>query len=160
MSKLKSILSIIIVFLFSCTNKEDKLVQAEFDKLEGQWTITNFKIGGSVTPNVKAYIKTGGILFRKCIYNRKAFDKNTACGADFDVNGELYGMGYKYDLSTDIYDMSVGTYASQTSQLQQAIAATLAGTYKIVIVGNTMTAVQKSNVNYSGLEVSFTATRK
>ena len=99
-------------------------------------------------------------MFRKCIYNRKAFDKNTACGADFDVNGELYGMGYKYDLSTDIYDISVGTYASQTSQFQQNIAATLGGTYKIVIVGSSMTAVQKSNVNYSGLEVSFTATRK
>ena len=152
--------SFVFLVLFSCTNKEDKLVQAEFDKLEGQWIITNFRIGGSAAPNVKAYIKTGGILFGKCIYNRKAFDKNTVCGGEIEINGELFGMGYKYDLSTDIYDISVGTYASQTSQFQQNIAATLGGTYKIVIVGSTMTAVQKSNVNYSGLEVSFTAMRK
>ena len=150
-----------LVGLVACISKEEKFIQAEFDKIEGIWIISNFKIAGDVRPELKTYIKTAAIEFGACRYKKKAFDNNTVCGGNIDINGEISGVGYTYNVSTSRYELTFGLPASQAGIIKDNLVATLTGSYQIDIDGNKMTAVQKSNKNYPGvIEVSFTATRK
>jgi hypothetical protein len=142
-------------------SKEEKFIQAEFDRIEGTWIVNNFNVNSSVNPALKTYIKSAAIEFGACKYKKKAFDNNTACGGDIDINGDILGSSYTYNMDTGFYELSFGLIGTQNDPLKSMLAATLTGSYKIDIDGNKMTAVQKSNKNYTGvIEVSFTATRK
>jgi hypothetical protein len=142
-------------------SKEEKFVQAEFDKIEGTWIISNFKVDNSVNPALKTYIKSAAIEFSACKYKKKAFDNNTGCIGSTDINGDILGSSYTYNISTGFYELSFALIGSQTDPLKNRLAATLTGSYQIDIDGNKMTAVQKSNKNFTGvIEVSFTATKK
>ena len=159
----------LVLGLFSCTNKQEQFIQAEFDKIQGNWIIDNLVMPSNAPDTLKNFYQSGELVFNNCKYNQKEFTKSPAvCGSSAEINNTVIEFSYKYDYDKSQFVWSVGTNENtpKTFKIQRATQI-FDGNWEVVVDGNKMTAIRrdvvKSYLNQATLykgEVMFTATRK
>ncbi len=146
----------------SCHTKENKFVQAEFDKIIGTWEVQSFNVTGSAPDSLKIFFKSGVLLFKKCDYKKKNFN---LCSGELELNGIVFDNTYRYDYSAKLFKFNqVGAYGEKPSELMIRTVINgnllLYGDWELTVADNILTAKQVRNVNKIGDEVSFVAKRK
>jgi hypothetical protein len=158
-----------LLILDSCHTKENKFVQAEFDKIQGTWIIDNFTLPPDAPDSLQNFFKSGVFLFKKCKYNQKEFTKNPAvCGGEAEINQTVVSMYYNYLYDVQQFMWAVNTLEAtpKTFKINKAVQL-FDGNWEVLINGNKMVAKRKDVIKsylqpgsfYKG-EVMFTATRK
>ena len=159
-----------IFFLFisitSCINKQEKFVQAEIDKIGGNWAIDNLMMPANAPDTLKNFFKKGELLFNSCKYSSKS---SSSCSGEAEINNVIIGVPFSYVYNSSLFKWQL-TYSnndgfrSGSSKAQQIFD----GSWEVTIDGNKMTAKRKDAIKsyggdqatlYKG-EVMFTATKK
>jgi hypothetical protein len=163
-------LFVILVFigLLSCQNKEEKFIQAEYDKMEGNWVINTFTVSGNISDELKKTLKTGEMILRSCQYKLKNENTPVGCGGgDAQFNEYLYGIGTKYIYASKLFTLTLALYGTDpnvinntVSKSQMNIIALINGDWDVTVTGNQMTAKQVTNKSGLAVQLMFTATKK
>ena len=159
----------LVLVLFSCTNKQEEFIQAEFNKVQGNWVIDNLVMPANAPDTLKNFYQSGELVFNNCKYNQKEFTKSPAvCGGEAAINQVVLFFAYKYDynLSQFVWEVGFTNYTVKTFNIRKA-SQIFDGNWEVVVDGNKMTAIRRDVVKsyldqatlYKG-EVMFTATRK
>jgi hypothetical protein len=150
-----------------CNSESDKLVQAEFDKIQGTWQIASFNTNISTNDSLKNILKKGEVLFNNCKYNRKSFDKNEVCSGDFQVNEIIYNLSYLYSSTSKLFSLKLFPSGPSGQSMivlpgteQYNVRQLMNGEWEFILVNNTLSAKQIKNTALPNIQVSFTATRK
>ena len=158
---------ITIISLVGCKSDQNKFVQTEFDKMQGIWTINAFSTSINLTDSLKNTLKNGKMLFNKCVYDKKSFDKNAGCNGDFQINELFYDLSYSYNSTSKIYPLRLGPVDPLRKPViitpgteQYKVLQLMNGDWEFVATDNTLTAKQVKNTFSPNIQVSFTATRK
>jgi hypothetical protein len=152
-------LILLIFTVISCKSEQEKIIQAEFNKIEGDWSSNSFMVTGSDASTLQPFLSRSRMVFVTCKYTDKAFNNHGACGADLEVNSVLYRITYIYDINTKKYSWTVSTYSNGKDFAQNTVATMLTGKWSLDVNGNTMTCIQENNATYN-VKIQFTATRK
>jgi len=154
-----------LFFLLSCKSKEEKLIQAEMDKIQGTWTIDNFSIPTNAPDTLKTFFQSGTLIFNGCKYDSK---KVSGCSGNAQINDIIMDIVNSYLTSTNTFSWQFISAVNKQSYSKTMKAVLLFdGNWEIIVDGNKMTAKRKDVVKpylpqeslYKG-EVMFTATRK
>ena len=160
--KTKGLIVICYLITISCVSKQQKFIQAEFDKIIGTWKVQSYTYEGSVPDSLRTFIKPGELLFEKCYYKQKDF---SVCGGKIDINGFIFNNVYEYDYSTKLFRFKgFGAYGDNPTALMfktvRNSTLLLEGDWDLTVTENTLTAKQTKNANKIGGLVSYTAIRK
>jgi|JI7StandDraft_1071085.scaffolds.fasta_scaffold170708_2 hypothetical protein len=162
--KIKSAIYFAIAFLISqsCQTKQEKTIQTELDKIEGQWKINSFLVTGQNTDEWKDLFKTGELLFKSC-RAKNVKHSNTYCGGEVQINSSIYSINYRFDTNF-IFSISAlskdGSGIIKMTEEEARVTSLLSGNWEIIVNDNTLMAKQLKNSAFAGALVSFTATRK
>ena len=150
--RIKVSIYLVLAFLIfqSCQGEQNKFVQAEFDKAQGNWTVERVTLPATAPD----------------------FAQNSGtCGGDFEVNGQILGLNYNYLYDKKLFQWSLGVFEQTrtpaTTNAYLSASQIFDGNWDIVITDNKMTAkrvgvdkpYQPQETVYKG-EIIFTAIRK
>ncbi len=151
-----------VIFFQSCLSKEEKIIQTELDKIEGQWKISSFIVEGQNINEWKNLLKTGEVLFKSCraknVKNEKSY-----CDGDLEINSEIYKISYRFDTNFIISIRALskdGSGIIKMTEEEARVTTLLSGNWEITVSDNTLMAKQLKNNAFTSALVSFTATRK
>jgi hypothetical protein len=158
----------VFIVLLACQSEQDKFVQAEFDKIAGHWVVSALSSNAQMSIEVKNALSKSEFLFRHCMYSKKSFDNNTACGGDYQAGDDIYFLSHKYNYDTKTYPLDVYPVNSNAanakpvppSSLELKIMELVNGDWDFVITDNQMTAKQVTNKSGLSVQLIFTATKK
>jgi L-lactate utilization protein LutC len=162
--KIKVTIYFAIAFLISqsCQTKQEKTIQTELDKIEGQWKINSFLVTGQNADEWKDLLKTGEIVFKSC-RAKNVKHSNTYCGGEIQVNSSIYSINYRFDTN---FIFSVRALSKDGSGIikmtdeEARVTSLLSGNWEIIVNDNTLMAKQLKNNAFTGALASFTAMRK
>ncbi len=154
---------ILLLSLFSsCQTQQEKTIQTELDKIEGQWKINSFAVEGQKANEWKDLLKSGEILFKSCRAKNVKHEK-TYCVGDIQINSVIYSIGYRFD-SNFIFSINAlskdGSGIIKMTDEETRVTTLLSGNWEIVVNDTVLVAKQLSNNPYMGALASFTASRK
>lgn len=151
-----------LIYFQSCQTKQEKTIQTELDKIEGQWKINSFAVEGQKANEWKDLLKTGELLFKRCSAKNVKHEK-TYCGSDIQINSAIYSINYRFDTNF-IFSISAlskdGSGLIKMTEEEARVTSLLSGNWEIIVSDNTLMAKQLKNNSFTGALVSFTATRK
>lgn len=154
---------ILLLSLFlSCQTQQEKTIQTELDKIEGQWKINSFAVEGQKANEWKDLLKSGEILFKSCRSKNVKHEK-TYCGGDIQINTGVYKISYRFD-SNFIFKVRAlskdGSGIIKMTDEETRVTTLLSGNWEIIVNDTVLVAKQLSNNPYMGALASFTANRK
>ncbi|TAF94834.1 MAG: hypothetical protein EAZ46_09290 [Runella sp.] len=150
-----------VSFLFSsCISKQEKMIQTKMDEVRGKWKIDSFE-SISATPNQwKGFVKSGVFVFKTC-QAKNVREERARCGADVELNGEIYSLLYRFD-TYFIFNLNPATTDGSGMGIytpnDYLVMSLIAGNWELTVSNNTMTGRQITSANPGVLSV-FTATR-
>lgn len=151
-----------LICCFSCLSKQEKFIQTELNKIEGQWKINSFVMEGSSANSWRSLLKSGEVLFNSC-RAKNVKNQNTYCDGDVQINAGIYKISYRFDSFFILRLRAIskdGSGVVAMTEEEAAVTQLLSGNWEIIVKDDTLIAKQlKSNLS-SGVFASFTATRK
>lgn len=156
---------LVYLVVVSCTSKQEKLVQSEFDKISGLWQIESFLTIGISPTNLDGYIKSGKLLFKPCKYDKKQFkDETSTCSVEMELNNVLLLSRFRYDYSNRLFYINSLGFSISPSPAQEVVAQKtsqlIAGSWELTVVDDKLFGKQKQNQNGVKGEISFVAVRR
>ena len=164
----QTITFILAVVLFSaCESEKEKVIRAEFTKIQAHWIINNFTFSANTPDSVKSVLKNGEMILRKCNYDDKRFNTDAvACGGDIEINKYLLSISYRYLYDKRLYVLAFAVYngdatiQNRPDGPHQKISNLMNGVWDITATDNTLTAKQTQSLRGLPYLVSFTAVKK
>ena len=157
-----------ISIAFSCQSEQEKMINAEFSKIQGHWSIESYSyssvIANDIGISAAKRLRTGELMFNNCKYSDKAFAvPGRSCGGNFDINGYIYGLSYNYNSGKYMLSLSVPYGADNkpvNNSFDKPIIDLVYGEWTIETFDNKLKATQIKGYNDYNTLLSFTAIRK
>ncbi|WP_428667520.1 hypothetical protein [Runella sp.] len=152
----------LLICFSSCLSKQEKVIQTELDKIEGQWKINALTVEGQNANDWKNLLKSGELLFKNC-RAKNVKHENTYCDGDIEINKGIYKISYRFDMNFIVSVRALskdGSGIVKMTEEEARVTQLLSGNWEFVVNDNILIAKQLKNNPYTGVLVSFTATRK
>ena len=156
-----------IFLLSACESKKEKLIKAEFTKIQAHWVINSFSFSANTPDSVKSVLKNGEMILNKCNYDDKRFNTDAVvCGGDIEISSVLLSLSYRYlfDKRLYVFQLAVNnkdpTFIDKKNGPHQKIRNLIEGEWDVSVTDNSLTAKQVLSYLESKYLVSFTAVKK
>ncbi|MCF2443392.1 hypothetical protein L0657_05440 [Dyadobacter sp. CY345] len=150
----------ILISTVSCQkdSADEKMVNALFEKIQANWTLTSFKLEGPGSDTLDFSFNSGHIKWNSCKYTDQGRGSEL-CAGDFSLNNVNGSLSYLYDLEKKTYRLrlGVGTDLNWSEQLD-TYKKIIGGEWTLEVLGdNILMATQLQNDRSPGLKISFMA---
>ena len=152
----------ILLLIFSCQSKEEKLIQTQLDKIVGRWKIDSFEPTSTAPNEFKGLVKSGEFEFDRC-RAKNIRPSNSLCSAGIQLNDEIYDLAIRFD---DYFTFSFGPISKDGtgnvvfSKDVVLLMQLMNGKWELTVSNNTLIGKQVANPRNPNLLSSFTATRQ
>lgn len=151
----------VLFTLFSCQSEQEKLIQTKMDEIKGQWKISSFESSSSAPNQLKGLIKSGIFVFKNC-KAKNVIEERARCGADVELNGDIYSLSYRFDTNFTFSLTPVktdGTGRVIYTPNDFLLKSLMDGNWEIVVKDNSMIGKQITPSTPNILS-TFSATRQ
>jgi hypothetical protein len=150
----------ILISTVSCQkdSADEKMVNALFDKIQANWTLTSFKLEGPGSDSLYFTFNSGSIKWNTCKFTDEG-KGSELCAGDFSLNNVNGSLSYLYDLEKKTYRLRLGVGSDLVwSEQLEAYSKIMGGEWKLEVSGdNNLMATQLQNDSIPDLKVSFMA---
>lgn len=154
--------AVMIAGLAACEkdSAEEKMVNAEFSKIQANWSFSSFKLAGQVPDTLKFNFNSGHFRWASCKYTDEG-KYSQLCGGDIALNGLDGYLTYLYDVDHKQYQFGLLEGDNTTDKMELSLyRKILTGKWTIEVVGDVLNATQIENDSIPGLKASFVANKQ
>ncbi|WP_146151651.1 hypothetical protein [Dyadobacter jiangsuensis] len=155
-------LAIMFAGLMACEkdSAEEKMVNAEFSKIQANWSFSSFKLAGKASDTLKFNFNSGSFRWASCKYTDEG-KYSQLCGGDITLNGLDGYLTYLYDVDRKQYQLGLLEGDNTKDKMQYSLyRKILTGKWTIEVVGDVLNATQIENDSIPDLKASFVANKK
>ncbi|MCF0054778.1 hypothetical protein [Dyadobacter sp. CY356] len=154
------LIAIILTSILSCQkdSADEKMVNALFEKIQANWTITSFKMEGPDSDSLDFIFNSGSLKWNTCKFTDEG-KGSELCAGGFSLNNVNGSLSYLYDLEKKTYRLTLGVGSDLVwSEQLEAYSKIMGGEWTLEVAGdNILIATQLQNTGSPDLKVSFMA---